>query len=58
MAIKTKSGDHKNVPRSCYTYEELLDVCRAIVNNCEHGDLAAAARLCQEAIDAEESRVK
>lgn len=56
--MKTKSGDHKNVPRSCYTYEELLDVCRAIVNNWEYGDLAAGARLCQEAIDAEDARVK
>ena len=33
------------------TIAELLAACHAVVENWEHGDLAAAARMCQAVID-------
>jgi hypothetical protein len=38
------------------TAHDLLNACRAVVDAWEGGDLAAAARECQAAIDAAEGR--
>jgi hypothetical protein len=51
VAIVKPHADQRDHAKLIVAAPDLLTACRAIINNWEHGDLAAAARQCQETVN-------